>query len=135
MSDLVRFGVAMERALLQEFDRSIAGRGYENRSEALRDLVRADLTRTAFAEGGEVAATLSVVFDAAAAEAVRGALGAGAEVTAALRVPLDERRWLEIAVVRATADRLRALQNRVSAVKGVLGCELVPAATLGGGRA
>ena len=47
MSDLVRFGVAMDRTLLAEFDRRIAARGYENRSEALRDLIRADLTREA----------------------------------------------------------------------------------------
>ena len=39
MSELVRFGVAMEKALLFEFDRRIATQGYENRSEALRDLV------------------------------------------------------------------------------------------------
>ena len=38
MSDLVRFGVAMDRALLKQFDDRIAARGYENRSEALRDL-------------------------------------------------------------------------------------------------
>ena len=62
MSDLVRFGVAMDRALLSEFDRRIAARGYENRSEALRDLVRADLTRAAWSEGATVAATLTVVY-------------------------------------------------------------------------
>jgi len=63
MSDLVRFGVAMDRALLAEFDKRIAARGYENRSEALRDLVRADLTRAAWDSGAAVAATLTVVYD------------------------------------------------------------------------
>src|SRR5262245_12260809 len=62
MSDLVGFGVAMDRALLRDFDRLIAALGYENRSEALRDLVRADLTRAAWDGGAVVAATLTVVY-------------------------------------------------------------------------
>ena len=37
MSDLVRFGVAMERELLADFDRRIAERGYENRSEGINN--------------------------------------------------------------------------------------------------
>ena len=36
MSDLSRFGVSAEEELLQNFDRMIAGQGYANRSEALR---------------------------------------------------------------------------------------------------
>src|SRR5688572_30097688 len=62
MSDLVRFGVAMDRALLTEFDKRIAAEGYENRSEAIRDLVRADLTRAAWDRGAAVVATLIVVY-------------------------------------------------------------------------
>ena len=61
MSDLVRFGVAMERELLQEFDRRIAAKGYENRSEALRDLVRADLVRAAWDGGAQITATLTQI--------------------------------------------------------------------------
>ena len=64
MSDLVRFGVAMERSLLERFDERIARKGYENRSEALRDLVRADLLRDAWDRGGEGVATITLVYDA-----------------------------------------------------------------------
>ena len=53
----------MDRALLSEFDRRIAARGYENRSEALRDLVRADLTRAAWDRGAQVAASITLVYD------------------------------------------------------------------------
>ena len=63
MSDLVRFGVAIERPLLQAFDEHLARRGYENRSEALRDLVRAELTREAWERGAEAAATISLIYD------------------------------------------------------------------------
>ena len=45
MSELARFGVAMEKSLLQRFDDLGETRGYANRSEALRDLVRRELAR------------------------------------------------------------------------------------------
>jgi len=37
---LIRFGVSMEKDLLGEFDSLCASKGYENRSEAIRDMVR-----------------------------------------------------------------------------------------------
>ena len=47
MSHLSRTGVSLEEDLLKEFDRLIAKRGYQNRSEAIRDLIReALLTET-----------------------------------------------------------------------------------------
>lgn len=43
MPQVSRTGVSLEDDLLQEFDRLIARRGYQNRSEAIRDLIRAAL--------------------------------------------------------------------------------------------
>ena len=40
MSHLCRTGVSLEEELLKEFDRLIGKRGYKNRSEAIRDLIR-----------------------------------------------------------------------------------------------
>ena len=40
MNHLSRFGVSLEEDLLAAFDLSIAGVGYQNRSEAIRDLIR-----------------------------------------------------------------------------------------------
>ena len=40
MSKITRFGVAMDDELLKKFDRLIRKKGYRNRSEAIRDLVR-----------------------------------------------------------------------------------------------
>src|SRR4051812_26424799 len=132
MSDLVRFGVAMDRALLAEFDKRIAARGYENRSEALRDLVRADLTRAAWDSGAEVAATLTVVYDNHVREVVsriadqeRGQPGM---LVSSLRVPLDPDRSLEVMVVRGAASALNAFTGHIAGTKGVLSCELTLAA-------
>ena len=40
MHHLSRFGVSLEEDLLAAFDVSIGGMGYQNRSEAIRDLIR-----------------------------------------------------------------------------------------------
>jgi CopG family nickel-responsive transcriptional regulator len=62
MSDLSRFGVSVEEELLQRFDELIAGQGYANRSEALRDLMRDALVKSRLEtspEDGEVLGRLN----------------------------------------------------------------------------
>lgn len=134
MSDLVRFGVAMDRTLLSEFDGRIAARGYENRSEALRDLIRADLTRAAWERGARVAATLTVVYDDHVRDVVGELTGLEGEhaglVVASLRVPLAPGRSLEVMAVRGGAAELTGLAGQLSGTKGVLSCELTLATTL-----
>ncbi len=57
MANLIRFGVAMESDLLDRFDELVERRGNANRSEAVRDLVRKELTEDAWAEGRKMVAT------------------------------------------------------------------------------
>src|SRR3954452_15063552 len=107
MSDLVRFGVAMDRALLVEFDRRIQLRGYENRSEALRDLIRADLTRAAWDGGAVAVATLTLVYANHVRDLVARLTDVEGEhpglLVSSLRVGLDHGRSLEVMVVRGAA--------------------------------
>jgi CopG family transcriptional regulator, nickel-responsive regulator len=48
MSDLIRFGISMEKDLLSRLDQEIVKRGYPNRSEAIRDLIRNQLVEIAW---------------------------------------------------------------------------------------
>lgn len=132
MSDLVRFGVAMERGLLERFDERIARKGYENRSEALRDLIRADLLRDAWDRGGEGVATITLVYDASVrdmAERLRSIeREATSQVISSLHVNLGKDRCLEVIVARGSAARLRALADRILGLRGVLTGEIVAAA-------
>ncbi|MBT4484828.1 MAG: ribbon-helix-helix protein, CopG family, partial [Candidatus Latescibacteria bacterium] len=43
--DLVRFGVSIGSGLLEKFDALIEEKGYTNRSEAIRDLIRNRLVK------------------------------------------------------------------------------------------
>lgn len=137
MSDLVRFGVAMDRALLDDFDRRIAAEGYENRSEALRDLIRADLTRAAWDAGTTVAATLTAVYAPRIRELIARLTDLerqhAAVVISSLLVQLDPGRCLQVMVLRGRAAALSALAGQIGGTKGVLSCELTLAAVLSEG--
>jgi len=128
MSDLVRFGVAMERALLSRFDERIAARGYENRSEALRDLVRRDLTRADSERGSVATATISAVWSSPPSEARSGAplcrAAPGVTMLASMVTPIDESRTLEVMVVFGAEPALAELTGRISALRGAMACEL-----------
>ena len=61
---LIRFGVSMEKGLLKEFDALCAGKGYENRSEAIRDMVRNLLVEDELKEENtEGVGTLTLVYN------------------------------------------------------------------------
>lgn len=129
MSDLVRFGVAMDRTLLAAFDRRIAARGYENRSEALRDLVRADLARADWDRGGRVAATLTIVYDTDGRDPLASVAEEQARVVlGSMRLPLSPGRALEVVALSGAANDLTSLAGSIGGARGVLSCELTLAA-------
>jgi CopG family nickel-responsive transcriptional regulator len=64
MAELTRVGVAIDAELLQQFDLQIGRRGYTNRSEAVRDLMRDSLIRERVsAANAKVVGTLTLVYD------------------------------------------------------------------------
>jgi len=64
MHHLSRFGVSLEDDLLQAFARSIGGQGYQNRSEAIRDLIRDHLIQKKIGLADtEVIGVVTLVYD------------------------------------------------------------------------
>ena len=63
---LERIGISLEEGLLAQFDRLIADKGYVNRSEAIRDLIRDALVQREWSESGgreERVAVATLVYD------------------------------------------------------------------------
>lgn len=135
-TDLTRFGVAMEAELLKRFDARITARGYATRSEALRDLVRADLADAHVEDGGSAVATLTVVYDHHVRElaerltSLQHALGH--HVVSTLHVHLDHDNCLEVIVLRGPSGLIRDAADKVIATKGVTHGRLVVTALPGG---
>ena len=119
---LVRFGVAMEASLLEEFDRVVEER-HCTRSELLRDMARAEVARSKVRSGVEAVATLTVVYDhhvrdlSEKLNEIQHQLGERVRCTT--HVHLSHDLCLEVIVLRGRADELRAVAERILATRGV----------------
>jgi CopG family nickel-responsive transcriptional regulator len=111
MTELARTGVSIDEDLLLEFDRLITKRGYKNRSEAFRDLIReALLTETI--DSNKPVPNLS--------EKLTGAQhSAGAMILAATHVHLDHHYCLEVVIMKGKSRELQELADRMLALRGV----------------
>ncbi|MCU0694225.1 MAG: nickel-responsive transcriptional regulator NikR [Polyangiaceae bacterium] len=131
---LARFGVAMERELLDRYDRHIASRGYENRSEAIRDLVRAELADAAWQGGDLVAASITVVYDHHVPDLTEHLIAVqhahGAHVVSTLHVHLDHHTCLEVIVAKGPATTLATMVDAIGRTRGVLMAKVTAAGAL-----
>jgi CopG family transcriptional regulator, nickel-responsive regulator len=138
MAKLVRFGVAMESDLLARFDELVVRRGHENRSEALRDLVRKELTADLWERGGTTAATITLVFDHHVRELTERLTEIqhdhGDYIISTLHVHLDHHHCLEVIAARGPARELKAMADRLIGARGVLTGSVVPASWSGAAR-
>ena len=124
MSDLSRIGVAIDAALLHQFDRLIARRGYTNRSEAFRDLIRDQLIETA-AELPDslVVGTVTLVYDhhvrMLSERLTEMQHQAFHSVLCTLHVHLDHDNCLEVLVLKGKASAVRKMADALISTKGV----------------
>ncbi|MGE5569301.1 MAG: nickel-responsive transcriptional regulator NikR [Rhodospirillales bacterium] len=124
MGELSRIGVAIDSDLLAKFDDLIARRGYTNRSEAFRDLIRDELVEEAWeSPDRKVVGTVSIVYDHHVRQLSDRLTGMQHEffhnVLSTLHVHLDHDHCLEVLVVRGKAAEVRKLADTLIATKGV----------------
>jgi len=133
MTDLVRFGVSIESGLLDEFDTLISERGYSNRSEAIRDLIRDYAAERDWEEGGEAAGGIVFVYDHHQRELSDRLVDIQHDaldiVVSNLHVHLSHHRCLEVIVVRGRAASIRSLVDQLRSQKGVTHCSVARVAT------
>ena len=125
MDNLTRISISLEGALLDAFDRSIEGKGYATRSEAIRDLIRDRLVRAEQEQtSGEGVAVVTLVYDHHARELAARLIDKQHHhhglVVSSLHVHLGERHCLEVSVLRGPVHEVRHLGEELLATKGVL---------------
>lgn len=133
MSSLIRFGVSLDEALLEKFDRNIQKKGYANRSEAIRDLIRDSLVRDEWEDPKDkVVGTLTVIVDQklnTITKKLAHSQGPLQEIISTMHVQLDEENSLEVSAVRGCAKVVRKLANELLGTKGVKHGSLVMTST------
>ena len=123
MSELVRFGVSLEKPLLERFDALIRNRQYTNRSEALRDLIRRELVRKEWREGGEVAGAITLIYDHHTRDLMAKVTDTQHDfqkvIISTQHIHLHHRNCLELIAARGKADDVQRLADALTSIKGV----------------
>ena len=131
---IVRFGVSVPDELLEKFDRIIEEKGYVNRSEAIRDLMRDFIIRHEWETGdSEVAGTITMLYNHDEADVVKELLDLQhdylEEIVSSIHVHMDEHNCLEVVIVKGKASRIKEIADRLLSLKGVKHGKLVMTGT------
>ena len=120
-----RVTITLDDELMVELDRLIAARGYQNRSEAIRDLARAGMRQAASEAGGsaDCVAALVYVYDHDSRELAKRLTHAfhdhHALSLATMHVHLDHESCMEVTVLRGPTAEVQHVADHVIAERGV----------------
>ncbi len=124
MANTVRFGVAMDNELLLKFDQVIDQKGYRNRSEAIRDLVRNLLVEEEWAAGStETVGTITLVYDHHIHDLQDTLTDLQHDlheaIVSTVHVHLDAHNCLEVLIVKGRGTDIKVAADRLIGTKGV----------------
>lgn len=123
MSEIVRFGVSLEKALLEKFDRLIRTRKYTNRSEAFRDLIRHELVKKEWEGDQEVAGAVTISYNHHQRTLLHRINDIQHDfqkiIISTQHIHLDHDNCLEIIAVRGKSGDVQRLADTLKSIKGV----------------
>jgi len=134
MAEAVRFGVSMNRRLLADFDQLIAEKGYKNRSEAIRKLIREKLVQKEWElSKEEIVATITMVYSHEVRELTERLTEMQhkyyKQIISAMHIHLDEHNCLEMLAIRGRADEVKKIADRLLSTKGIKHGQLTTTST------
>ncbi len=121
---LTRFGVSMDEKLLQNFDQIIEEKGYQNRSEAVRDLIRDAIVQHKWVNDSEMVAGAILLFythhqNKLLDEMTNIQHDYHHNILATTHFHMDHHNCLELIVVKGLARDLKVLSDKLITLKGV----------------
>jgi CopG family nickel-responsive transcriptional regulator len=124
MSDIERIGVSLENDLLTAFDKVISNKGYKNRSEAIRDLIRSNLSQIKLEHKKTSAiGAIFLIYDHHTAHIsnVFKKLRHGKPIRtiSSIHVYIDQNNCLEILIVRGMASDINMMGEKMISLRGV----------------
>ena len=124
MSKLTRIGVAIDSDLLEKFDELIELRGYPNRSEAFRDLIRNELVEESWkSPESEVVGSVTLVYNHHVRQLNDKLLDLQHDhhdsILSTLHVHLDHENCLEVLLIKGKAAAVNQIANALISTKGV----------------
>lgn len=120
---LKRFSISLENNLLDSFDSYIKAQSYNNRSEAIRDLIRKALIRQEWLGDSNVMGVITLVYDHHQHQLQEKVTEVQHNrhhlIVSTTHVHMDHHNCLEVIVVRGKAQDVQELSDRLTALRGV----------------
>lgn len=131
---LTRFGISLDEELLQRFDKMVEEKGYSNRSEAIRDLIRDALVQREWEKGsGDRVGTITLIYDHHLRELPERLMelqhNFTHEIISTMHVHLDHDNCLEVLAVRGDAKVVQTIADQLIGTRGVKHGKLVTTTT------
>lgn len=123
----------MEESLLDDFDQFIESRGYQNRSEAIRDLIRVSFVKDEWEGDKEVMGVISLVYDHHQHQLQEKVTELQhdfhSQIVSTTHVHMDHHNCLEVIIVRGKGTTVRGLANSLISLRGVRNGNLAMSST------
>ncbi len=120
---LKRFSISLEDNLLRSFDKYIKAQSYNNRSEAIRDLIRRALVREQWQGDSNVMGVINLVYDHHQHQLQEKVTEVQHDyhhhIVSTTHVHMDHHNCLEVIIVRGKAKEVEELADRLIALRGV----------------
>ena len=131
MGKLIRFGVSMDKDLIERFDWLIEEEGYVNRSEAIRDLIRERLVEEEWEEDDEVCGGILLVYDHHRHHLSEKITEIQHHfyklVISTQHIHMDHDNCMEIISIRGKAREIQSFFNKLRATTGIKQCNIIKA--------
>lgn len=124
MKELERIGVSVDKKLLGQFDKLIAKQGYQSRSEALRDLIRKQLTEEKLSKPkSRAVAAVCMVYDHHSTKLMQKLTSLQhnnlLETICSTHIHLDAHDCMEIIVLKGKVEQINKMGESILSQKGV----------------
>ncbi len=124
MTKVERIGISLEKNLLSRFDKLIAGKGYQSRSEAIRDLVREQLSSEQLDNpSANAVAAVCLVYDHHASNLMKKLTALQhshlLQVISSLHIHLGRHDCMEIIVLKGRTGQIKKVADSIISQKGV----------------
>jgi len=122
--ELYRFGVSMENELIEKFDRYLEKRGFYNRSEAIRDLVRQLLAKEKVEIKNDVVyGVISFIYNHHQRELEDKITHYQHQnyksIISTTHIHIDEKNCLEVVLMKDRAKKIKEIAEEIFSLKGV----------------
>jgi len=124
MERVERIGVSLDKELLSMFDKLIAKQGYQSRSEAIRDLVRQQLSSARLSNPkAKAVAAVFLVYDHHSTRLMEKLTDLQhshlLQTISSIHIHLDEHDCLEVIVLRGRVGEINKMAENIVSLKGV----------------